>query len=111
MTTHATTISTGSEIAAWILTGPAIVGATSWIVSWIAYFASTYLAIGFTWDTAVIQVVFVLMIWIGPITSLAAMIVTRSRLQSIQHSIFLYVINGVWMIVSLSAFALWLHSR
>ena len=110
MTTN-TIVSNRTEIAAWALTGPAVVGTASWIVSWIAYFTSTYLAIGFTKDTTAIQVAFVLMIWIGPITSLAAMIVICSRLQSIRHSVFLYVINGVWMIVSLSAFALWLCAR
>ena len=111
MTTHAATTFTRTEIAAWSLTGPAVIGFVSWIVSWIAYFASIYHTIGFTRDTTAIQVVFVLMIWIGPATSLAGMILTRSRLQSIRHSVLLYVINGVWMIVSLSAFALWLRDR
>ena len=106
MTTLGTTTLIRAEIAAWALTSPAVVGAATWIISWLGYFASVYLSVGFIRNTTAIQIVFVLMILIGPLSSLAAIVLTRSRLQTIRFSTILYLVNGVWMIVSLAAFAL-----
>jgi hypothetical protein len=105
MTLNAPTL-TRQEIAAVALTSPAVIGTVSWTISWIAYFASVYLSLGFIRDTTAIQIVFVLMILIGPVTSLAAMILTRSRIGTIRFSTILYLVNGTWMIVSLAALSL-----
>ena len=103
MSTSDTMTLSRQEIKALALTAPAAIGATAWLVPWIAYGAAFYLSIGRTPETTIFQITFVLMVLIGPISSGLGMIFTRTHRSMVRFSTTLYLLSGAWLIFSLAA--------
>jgi hypothetical protein len=83
------------------LSAPAILGLTSWAISWafafppLRYNAYAY-HVQMTFD-----IIFAVMTWIGPLTATGAIIATHKSSLTSTRRVTLYLINGVWGTLSL----------
>ena len=87
-----------------LLTVPAATGLISWIAVWVFPFTPLHYNPYSAQMLYALEVIFVLMIWIGPFTSLASIVFTRRTHISPEKKIMFYVSNTSW--IAFSVFAL-----
>jgi hypothetical protein len=86
-----------------LLSLPAFLGILSWIVSWLIPHKGSL--------TLIIEEIFVVMVWIGPITSTIALVVNYKNKSISRKSIPSYLLNGTWLVISLCIIGLYCYVR
>lgn len=76
-----------------LLSLPALFGFLSWIGSWLNPKKGS--------ATLILEAVFVICLWVGVITSTAALIITHKIMSRNWESIASYLLNGIWLATSL----------
>lgn len=85
-----------------LLSLPAIIGIAAWLANWAPYYTPiryTYFPDQFATG---LGLTFVLMLWIGAITSPVALVLTYKRALPRAISVASYALNGIWAAIALS---------
>ena len=91
-----------------LLSLPAIIGIAAWLANWAPYYTPiryTYFPDQFVTG---LGLTFVLMLWIGAITSPVALVLTCKKKLTFGLRIASYVLNGIWAPISLTLSILYL---
>jgi len=82
---------------------PALLGILSWIGSWLNPNKGS--------ATLILEAVFVVLVWLGAITSTAALILTYKIKSRTRESIAYYLLNGIWLAASLFLIGFYCYVR
>ena len=88
-----------------LLSLPALIGIVSWLLSWVPYFTLLRYTVYAAQVHRATEIIFVLMVWLGPFTSIPALIVTHRSALVASKKIIFYVLNGIWIIGSFMCLA------
>jgi hypothetical protein len=83
-----------------LLTLPAVTGIVSWLGAWFVYSYFYRFAPFAAQAQMALMVIFIVMIWIGPFTSIASIIIAFRRDIGFKKKLSLYIINAFWIAVS-----------
>lgn len=83
------------------LSVPAIIGLTSWLISWVFAFAPLRHS-PYAHDVQMtFGLIFVVMTWIGPLTAIWAIIAINRSSSTLAKRVALYLLNAAWGMFSL----------